>query len=290
MSASIPFNYLPTTVAAGTFNAQSTGYVQGQWISDPAIRYQLTSGVLASTETLPMWGGVAINETITPNGAGGPDSSLGGLITRATNVTAGAAGQITGFSIFDQAYGMAITPQSPVPTAPSNGQVNFFRLGSNARIVVACAPSLVSLETGSITQQVSWDFNAQMLIPYVAAYPANVLTAATWASTNGGEVTFTTTTAHGVAVGDYFTISGMTPAGYNGDYLAITGTTGSTLVATLATNPGVESVLGQLNAGGGALPCKVLSVEVGNSMVVQYSAATGFTTWNYQGTVAVIQI
>ena len=289
MTASIPFNYLPTTVAAGSFNAQSVGYVQGTFIDDPAIRYQLKGGVLATTETLPMWGGVAINETVGPN-VGGPDGALGGLITRATNVTAGAAGQITGFSVFAQAYGMAITPQSSVPLAPSSGQVNFFRLGSNARLFVLCSPALASLEGGSITQPVSWDYNGQQLVPYIAAYPANVITAASWAATSGGQVTFITTTNHGVAVGDYFSISGMTPAGYNGDFVAIAGTATDVLVAALATNPGAETILGTLVAGGGALPCKVEEILAGNSMVVDYNPATGLASWQYNGTVAVIQI
>ncbi len=78
------------------------------------------------------------------------------------------------------------------------------------------------------------------------SYAANVLTGASWASTSGGQVTFTTTTAHGVTVGATFVISGMTPAGYNGTYAAISGTTGSTLVAALTVNPGTETVLGTL--------------------------------------------
>ena len=293
MTASIPFNYLPTTVAAGTFTAASTGYVQGQFIDDPAIRYQLAGGYLASTETLPMWGGVGINETATPNGTGSvPAGEMGGVITRATNVTANAAGSLTGFSVFNQAYGMAITPQSPVPLAPSYGQVLFFRLGSNARVVVACDPALSSLTTGTINAQVSWDFTAQQLIPYVAAYAANVITAASWASTSGGQATLTTTSAHGLSVGTDFTITGITPTAYNGTFKAITGTTGSTIVYALplASTPGAGTAFGTLVAGGGALNVKVLDIESSNSMTVTYNSTTGYATWNYAGSVAVILI
>ena len=81
--------------------------------------------------------------------------------------------------------------------------------------------------------------------PTLGVYPANVLTAISW---TGGVVTATTTTAHGVAVGTWFQIAGVTPTGYNGWALALTGTTGSTLVYALATNPGVSSVLGTLVA------------------------------------------
>lgn len=81
--------------------------------------------------------------------------------------------------------------------------------------------------------------------PKYGVWPANVLTAASY---SGGIVTATTTTAHGVAVGQYFTIAGMTPSGYNGTFLALPGTTGSTLEYALASDPGAESVLGTLVA------------------------------------------
>lgn len=70
------------------------------------------------------------------------------------------------------------------------------------------------------------------------------LTSASWASTNGGQATASTATNHNIAVGDSFTISGMTPVGYNGTFTALTGTTGNVLVWALAPNPGAVSVLG----------------------------------------------
>ena len=81
--------------------------------------------------------------------------------------------------------------------------------------------------------------------PSYGVWASNALTAASY---SGGIVTATTTTAHGVAVGQYFTISGMTPTGYNGTFLALQGTTGSTLVYAPLTSLGVESVLGTLQA------------------------------------------
>ena len=81
--------------------------------------------------------------------------------------------------------------------------------------------------------------------PVYGKWPANVLTAASYA---GGQVTATTTTNHGVSVGDYFTISGCTPAGYNGTFKALPGTATNTLVYAVASDPGAESVLGTLVA------------------------------------------
>jgi hypothetical protein len=62
----------------------------------------------------------------------------------------------------------------------------------------------------------------------------------------GGTVTVTTSSAiTGVTTGDKFltTLAGFTPAGYNGTYVA-TVTGAETFTFALATNPGVETVLG----------------------------------------------
>ena len=96
-----------------------------------------------------------------------------------------------------------------------------------------------------------WPANVLTAISYAAAWGANVLTAISWAATSGGTVTATTTSAHGVVAGNTFSISGCTPAGYNGTFVALAGTTVETLIYALATNPGAESVLGTLVASTG---------------------------------------
>jgi hypothetical protein len=70
--------------------------------------------------------------------------------------------------------------------------------------------------------------------PVYRAWATNTLSAASW---SGGVVTATTTAAHGVLPGDTFVLTGVVPTAYNGTYIALTGTTGSTLVYALATNP-----------------------------------------------------
>lgn len=79
--------------------------------------------------------------------------------------------------------------------------------------------------------------------PAYGVWPANALTAISW---SGGIVTATTTTNHGIQVGQWFQIAGVTPSGYNGWARAILGTTGTTIEYALASNPGAESVLGTL--------------------------------------------
>jgi hypothetical protein len=71
----------------------------------------------------------------------------------------------------------------------------------------------------------------------------NTLTSQTWLN----EVaTYTTTTAHGLAPGDVFTISGSVPTGYSGTFTAISGTAGSTITAVVSVDPGASSTLGNL--------------------------------------------
>jgi hypothetical protein len=175
------FNPYVQTNAAGMFNIESDGFIVGTAMPDPAARFALSGGWLAAAETLPMFGGVAISENVpterstAPATPTRPDISLGEVIARATVMTAGA-GTITGFSVFDQNYAAVNTPTSPVPTVGSGGMVNFYRYGSGARVALAIDPTLVTLEGGVITAQVSWDFANQRIIAFaVTAIPVKIL-------------------------------------------------------------------------------------------------------------------
>lgn len=303
MANVISLNPILTNNAAGTFGTSWTGGVAGTFLDDPAIRNELAGGTVATTETNPMWGGLAISEVIA-GAANTNDVALGGQLTRATSVAAPsgsqqAAGPITGFTVFNQAHNMVSTPQSPVPLAAAGMSVNFFRLGSGARLWVPCSANLVNSEGSLISSQFSWDFTAQELVPYNATWNANTISGATYSSTTN-HVTFTTGTTHGIAVGAVFDILGVVATGatgggsYNGTFTAISGTASSTLVAVYnppnAGNPGTYSSGGTVPAGGGALAAKVLNVEIGNSMVPVYNTTTGFATWNYSGNTAMILI
>jgi hypothetical protein len=289
MVSQIGFNPILTSNANGSFGVDSGGYIQGQALDSPNIRNQLAGGVLDTSEVLPMWGGVGVYENI-PGVAGGPGAVLGSVVGRATTLTAAAVKSLTGFSVFDQAHHMVQAPQSEVPVSLSGMSVHFYRFGSNARIPVAVDPALISLAGQIITSQVSWDFGGQKLIAPQAAYAANVVTASSWANTNGGQASYTTTTAHGVGVGVWVTFSGFTPTGYNGTFLTVAGTAGSTIVVANPVNPGASTVQGTLVAGGGILPVRVRDVQATNCMTVNYNPVTGFATWNRQGACAVIII
>ena len=110
--------------------------------------------------------------------------------------------------------------------------------------------------------------------PATGAWSANVLTAASWSN---NVVTFTTTTNHGVSVGQWFQIIGMTPAGYNGWFQAASGTTGSTLVAPLANSPGSESVLGTLVAStyaSAGIPSTEFSLAAAFHVMLNYAPSS----------------
>lgn len=168
---SINLNPYVTTNAPGTFGVFSDGLVQGTAMADPSTRFALAGGLLASTETLPMWGGVAIQENIPGATSVLNNQALGGNVLRAADYA-----HLTGFSVFDQNYSAVNTPQSPVPLVNNGGRVHFYRMGSGARIAVQIDPALVNLDGQIITSQVSWDFTNQKLVAFATtALPVKVL-------------------------------------------------------------------------------------------------------------------
>ena len=289
----IAINPMQTTNAAGLFGIQSDGFTQGVAHDDPAVRFQLAGGYLATSETLPMWGGVAISETlplVTSNG------NLGNSITRAAN-NAG----ITGFSVFNQSHNAINTPQSPVPLLSGNMTVTFYRLGSLARIPLAADPSLVaSLASGLINQQVSWDFNNQRLQPYDASTATYSVTSITSSYANG---VYTMVVVMAVAslvgaVGDTINISGVTGTGaalVNGNQTvtAFTDNQHFTFQVAAASGAIATGALGGtivLNAGTGALACKILQLGQANSRTVSYNTVTQQATWVNNGSCILVQI
>jgi hypothetical protein len=306
MVATIANNPFVTTQSQGLFlPVTPNGLVQGTAYPDPAIRNALRRGVLAATETLPMWGGVAIYENI-PGTTGGPNQALGVTVGRATSILGGSS-PIAGWSVFDQAYGMVNSPASPVPLAPSYGQVNSYRLGSGARIAVACDPGLVSLfgtGIGSYAQWanikygagsggqplVTWDLVNQLLAPYVGA---TAISSGTY-NTATGLVTLTMASPVNISPGTSVIVSGATGTGsfasINGTQTAGAGSTGSTVTYTVATGLTMTITGGSLNTGAGTVPVSVLEVQPINCMTVTYASGTNTAAWNFNGAAAIIQI
>jgi hypothetical protein len=307
MVATVPFNYTTTTNFPGTFNVTASGYVVGVALPDPAVRYQLAGGIVSNNETVPMMGGLAISELTLPNVSLSPqpNSDQGPIIQRATNVTAATALTVTGFTVFDQAYGMIETATGPVPLIGSGGQIMYYRLGSNIRIPVAASSALVGGNV--ITNPVSWDFAGQQLVPFVAAFNSATAASGTYNSTTGIIALTFSPAPLGAGIGStangfFLSLSGLTASGgagagniaqLAGDF-AITGTATSGTVISLQGPIGLgaitlNSAVGTIAAGGGALPVKVLEISANNNMVPTLNSS-GNWVWNYNGVAAVILI
>lgn len=138
----ITINPILVTNAAGTFSVTLDGYIQGFAEDDPSSRNWLTGGQLDPTETLPMWGGIPIQELLV--NPANLSASLKATVKRST-----AAANVTGFSVFNQNHAAVNSPQSQVPLASNNMQVMLYRLGSQARIAVALDPALAATLAGA---------------------------------------------------------------------------------------------------------------------------------------------
>ena len=84
-------------------------------------------------------------------------------------------------------------------------------------------------------------------------------------------ITITTSTAHGYSVGQTVVIAGVTPAGYNGAWTAQAGTTGTTLVANIGSNPGAITVAGTVK---GSAQLSVIPQSSGTTGLVVKGAAS----------------
>lgn len=93
-----------------------------------------------------------------------------------------------------------------------------------------------------------WAQNTLTGLSFSGSWGSNVITNSVWSASNGGQATYTTTSAHGVSPGQTAVITGSTPAGYNGTFTALPGTTGSTIVVSMPVNPGAISIEGTLSA------------------------------------------
>jgi hypothetical protein len=151
----ISFNPQLTTSPSNNFVQTTEGYVQGTTFDDTSSRMWLLSGTVASSVTQPVWGGMAITENVaTVN-----NNQLGNSLTLAS-----AVGNVTGFTVFDQAHNMIIVPGNSVQQALAGMTVNYYRFGSNIRIAVAVLSSLVAtLDSGAVNQTLYWDPALQQL-------------------------------------------------------------------------------------------------------------------------------
>ena len=176
--------YVITNVQDG-FSVQSQGYWQGDLQDDPAVRFALSAGVVGSTQTDPIWGGVAISEVTA--GSATYDAVQGGAAPSILSAT--VVSGISGFTVFNGSYSLPTTPQSPVPMANAGNSFNFIRLGTGARVVVACDSSIIALVGSANPQTIYWDVTNLCL---TTTSTSNIALKCTLldVSTNGASVTY----------------------------------------------------------------------------------------------------
>jgi hypothetical protein len=181
---SLTYNPAQVTNANNTFYSTSDGGVQGFAQDDPATRFQLRSGVVAPSQSTPLWGGMGISVNLP---AGVEASSLKAVLTLASAET-----NLMGFTVWNQSLATILNPsaQDPVPLAGAGngtnpgGAINFYLLGSNAQIWVQCSSTVAgALKAGAYNQAVYWDYTNQVLLnsPGGTAIPVEVVDL----STNG---------------------------------------------------------------------------------------------------------
>lgn len=165
-SPSVSINPAQQTTFAGTFFVSSDGFVQGDAQDDPNNRYNLRKGIVSTSVSQPMWGGLAISELLASGtggvGATAPAGDLQSILAVGANLTAGTAGCVTGFTVLNQATAMFQSAQSRVPMAPAGGAINFYRLGCGARIPLQALGTAAQawLSAGYVDPQtIYWDTN-----------------------------------------------------------------------------------------------------------------------------------
>ena len=124
----ISLNPMVTTGISDGFVVDSGGYVQGVFLDDPAMRYQLEGAAVDASQSSPLWGGLPVTLKVP---AVGQNSNL------PTVVAAASLNAINGWTLFNQASAGIITPSSNVPLYSSGMSINFARPGSLLRI---CLP------------------------------------------------------------------------------------------------------------------------------------------------------
>lgn len=283
--ANLSLNPMATTNAAGSFGVQSDGFIQGVALDDPANRFNLASGTVATTETKPLWGGLPVAELL----PGVNSSPRGSTIRRAASLA-----ELEGFTVFNQAHNGLTTPQSPVPLYASGISVSFYRLGSNMRVPLKASAQVVALGTAgaSVKTPLAWDFVNNQVTTAAAAAFAGADIDTTAVTYSNGVATATTASAHGLTAGQYVKISGVEPAAYNGTVVVLTVPSTTTFTYAPASAPGgsatTQGTIGAVAQADITLPVKVISIESGNSKTVSYDSATGFITWNNTDSCALV--
>jgi len=82
-------------------------------------------------------------------------------------------------------------------------------------------------------------------------------------------ITFTIGAGAGIVPGNIVTVANVTPTAYNGNWTAQAGTSGTTLVLNIGSNPGIITAAGTVTA--------IHNLKVGQTVTIAGTVSTGFT-------------
>lgn len=160
--------------------------------------------------------------------------------------------------------------------APAQSIVSIQNAGTLATLATSAEHGLFTSETVTVSGAIAANYNGTFTIT-VPDTPAVAISSLV---RSGTLATVTTTTPHGLFTNQLVTVSGVTPAGFNGTYaIAVTGT--STFTYTMAVDPGADAtVVGAYTAGRNIFQYTMASAPPGNATVLgSYTVSANYTDW-----------
>lgn len=153
MSNTVSIAPYSTTNSTNSFLLDSDGFMSGVFLDNPANRYALEGGIIASTQATPLWGGLPITALVATPGVGG-SSGLGSTIQAAT-----ALSNLDGFAVFNQGSAGVISSSSNVPLYAASSSINFIRNGCGLWLPLPVKTAdLATIEGGGANQAIYWDY------------------------------------------------------------------------------------------------------------------------------------
>jgi hypothetical protein len=170
-------NFYGTTNGANLFGVETLGLVQGEAQPSPFAKYTIASAYVASTVTVPIYGGMLITESISAVDSVVGDSGGGSLIVATGSASA------TGFIVSNQMYNAVIVAgpsgANAAPFVAPGNTAQIGRFGSGLVMALAINPAAVAgMQGGAINQKVSFDPVNQWITTYsgtLGALPVELL-------------------------------------------------------------------------------------------------------------------
>ena len=218
---------------SGTFTAWTLGMVTSVLGENRCLMMKVTATTSAAID--PYWQSQDGEEILVE-----PGKAYIGIAYAARGVNPSDCQTSLGLRWYDDSGTFLSQASTAAATLTNQGQWYKFVAGGiapdNANTIVPRMP-FVRPGTGS--------FSSGQVMYADALLVAEAITVNTQTPTySAPNITLTTAEPHGISVGESVTLVGFTPTGYNGTWTAQTGTTGSTLVLNIGSNPGAITVGG----------------------------------------------